>query len=335
MQQHPTRTSITRRRLFGIGAATGAAVATGSTATAFAAPGPDDSVGAGFSQNDAARPETVTPAAILPGASVLAVGYSSFQAISFTAGASIVYSSPAAVALAGQPGHLHAPIPLPAGTRILRVDVVGWRVTTGFQTWNLYKTNLQANAGLTSIGSVNTNTVSSGEVQAGIAFTPPLLIAPGESLHIELVGATVENFNRAVGALVQYMPAATSLTPITPKRVYDSRFGTAGKIVKGTPRLVSVATEYNTANGVVPAGARAIAYNLTATDTESGYGYLAIVPGGDPNSGVSSINWDKAQATIANGLIVGLNANREVSVYCDGTGTTKTHFVIDIVGYFL
>jgi hypothetical protein len=320
--------------LFGIGAATGAAVATGTTATAFAAPGPDPSVGAGFSDSDTPRPNLVTPVTVAPGAQVLAVGYSAFQIVSFAQGASLVYASPASVGIAGQAGHVHAAIPLPAGSRVLRVDVVGYRVTAGTQTWNLYKTNLQSNAGLTTVMSVTTNSASA-EVQGAMVLATPLVLAPGESLHVELVNASIAENNRAVGALVQYIAAPSGgITPIAPRRVYDSRVGTVGKIVKGATRTVSVATD-GTAAVVVPVGARAIAYNLTITDTESDYGYLSIVPGGDPTGGVSSINWDKAKATLANGLIVGVNASREVSVFCDGTGTTKAHFVIDVVGYFL
>lgn len=337
--QHPTRTSITRRRLFGIGAATGAAVATGTTATAFAAAGPDSAGGAGLTDSDAARPNAVTPAAILPGASVLAIGYSSFQAAGTPAGAgqatpsSLVFASPASIGNTAPSSWVHAPISLPAGAKILRIDIVGYRTTAGTQTWNLYRTNLQGPAGLVSVGTVVTNNAN-GDVQATLAFATPVVVGIGDAFHIELANSTIDS--RAAGAMVQYLPApAGGLITVAPKRVYDSRKDAAGKIVKGATRVVNVSNEIVTVINVVPAGAKAIAYNLTITDTESDYGYLTIVPGGDPTGGVSSINWDKAKATLANGLIVGVNANREVSVFCDGTGTTKAHFVIDVVGYFL
>ncbi len=337
--QHPTRTSITRRRLFGIGAATGAAVATGNTATAFAAAGPDSAGGAGLSDSDAARPNAVTPATIIPGASVIALGYSAFQAAGTPAGAgqaapsSLVFASPASVGNTASSSWVHAPISLAAGAKILRIDVLGYRTTAGTQTWNLYRTNLQGPAGLVSVGTVVTNNAKD-DVQATFAFASPLVVGIGDALHIELANSTIDN--RAAGALVQYLPASSGgLVTIAPKRVYDSRKDATGKIVKGATRVVNISNEIVTSVNVVPAGAKAIAYNLTVTDTESDYGYLAIVPGGDPTGGVSSINWDKAKATLANGLIVGVNANRDVSVFCEGTGTTKAHFVIDVVGYFL
>ncbi len=330
--QHPTRTSITRRRLFGIGAATGAAVATGGTATAFAATGPDSASGATPSDADAARPNAVTPAPVTAGASVLAIGYTAFAAAGTAAGNSILFAFPASVANAAPSGWVHAPIPLPAGSRILRVDVVGYRVTPGTQTWNLYKTNMQSAAGITTVGTVVTNSATA-EVQGTFVIPTPITVAVGDAMHIELIGATFES--RAVGALVQYLPASGGLTTISPKRVYDSRRDPAGKLAKGATRTVNVATELGTANVVVPPGAKAIAYNLTVTDTESDYGFLALVPGGDPTAGVSSINWDKVRATLANGLVVGVNSNRDVSVFCDGIGSTKAHFVIDVAGYFI
>ena len=332
--QHPTRTSITRRRLFGIGAATGAAVATGSTA-AFAAPA--GASAAGLVPDPGPHTDSVTPAPIAPGVSVLTIGYSAFNAAGTSIGNEMVFGAPASVGNTLANGWVHAPILLPAGSRIVRVDVVGYRVDAGSQTWNLYKTNLQGpSIGVTSLATPAIVTNSAiGEVQGSFAPASPVVVGIGETMHLELVNTSANN--RAAGAIVQYYPAGGGFTTISPKRVYDSRRDLAGKLVKGATRTISVATEIAPGSlaNVVPAGTRAIAYNVTLTDTESDFGYLTIVPGGDPTTGVSTINWDHIKSTIANGTLVGVNANRELSVYCDGTGAPKTHFLIDVVGYFV
>jgi hypothetical protein len=124
---------------------------------------------------------------------------------------------------------------------------------------------------------------------------------------------------------------------IKPTRVYDSRFEVPSFIAAGSNRLVSVADERNfgvivTAN-IVPAGATAVAANITITGTVGGFGYLAINPGGDLVEGASTINWSSAGQTIANGVSLTLNGSRELTVICGGGG--GTNFIIDIAGYYL
>jgi hypothetical protein len=83
---------------------------------------------------------------------------------------------------------------------------------------------------------------------------------------------------------------------------------------------------------VVPAGATAISCNLVITGT-AGLGFLALNPGGELTVTGSSINWGGDNQTVANGLIIALNEDREVSVIAGGAGST--HVVLDVNGYFL
>jgi len=124
---------------------------------------------------------------------------------------------------------------------------------------------------------------------------------------------------------------------IKPTRVYDSRWEFAFSIASGSNRTISIADE-KVGGGVVtpnivPAGATAVAANVTVTGTTGGFGYLAINPGGDLVEGASTINWSSNGQTIANGVSLTLNNNREVTVICNGGG--GTHFLIDISGYYL
>lgn len=49
----------------------------------------------------------------------------------------------------------------------------------------------------------------------------------------------------------------------------------------------------------------------------------------------SSINWTQAGQTLANGGLSRVSTNRKVTVVAGGGAGSRTHFVIDVVGYYL
>jgi hypothetical protein len=91
-----------------------------------------------------------------------------------------------------------------------------------------------------------------------------------------------------VGSASKWVRLSSPFVPVTPTRVYDSRAGAplpTGVLLGGANRLVSVADGRDNAGtvtvpGLVPAGATAVTANVTVTGTTSGFGYLAINPGG-------------------------------------------------------
>ena len=129
---------------------------------------------------------------------------------------------------------------------------------------------------------------------------------------------------------------------LTPGRVYDSRqtLPTPGALGSGSNRTLSVADrrDANATTGAVvqadfvPAGATAIAANVTVTGTIGG-GFLVCNPGGVTTVGASTINWSAAGQTLANGVILTLDATRKITVVAGGGGATD--FIIDVTGYFL
>ncbi len=123
-------------------------------------------------------------------------------------------------------------------------------------------------------------------------------------------------------------PRGDMFVPIDPARAYDSRIS-GGPLNDGTSRTVSVA-------GQIPVNATAVAYNITVTDM-NGPGYLTVTPGDVVNPPVSStINWDGPGELIANGIVVGVDDQRKINVFSGLTGSpTFTHFVIDVVGYYM
>ena len=123
---------------------------------------------------------------------------------------------------------------------------------------------------------------------------------------------------------------------IDPARAYDSRWTGNTPMSPGSSRLVSVADRHDlngtvTGADAVPAGAIAVAYNVTVTRT-SGSGYLSVNPGTTSSVGSSSINWFGDNQDIANGLIVGIDDQRRVAVFAGGGGSAD--FIVDITGYW-
>jgi len=137
-------------------------------------------------------------------------------------------------------------------------------------------------------------------------------------------------------------PAALppSLHLVTPTRVYDSRepLPTLGPLSNGQTRTVSVADGRALTGGavtvpnLVPAGATAIAYNLTIVNTVA-QGFLTVNPGGNTTVTSSAINWYANGQVVACASVVGISAARQVTVIAGGGGATD--FVIDIVGFYL
>ena len=133
---------------------------------------------------------------------------------------------------------------------------------------------------------------------------------------------------------------AGSFHAVTPGRVYDSRRAepSPGMLNNGQNRTISVADRRDLEEGwvleadFVPAGATAVAANVSVVNT-SGGGFLAINPGGVTDVGAAAINWWGPGQILNNGVSLTLNGSRELTVICGGNGATD--FIIDIAGYYL
>ncbi|MFT3853581.1 MAG: hypothetical protein QM733_12705 [Ilumatobacteraceae bacterium] len=156
-----------------------------------------------------------------------------------------------------------------------------------------------------------------------------LWYSPKDGTWVQLAGAT----------------SAGTFHVIAPARVYDSRLAlptpAPGKIVAAETRVVSVKDARNETTGavvtadIVPAGALAVVANLTITETEgTAGGFLSVFPGDATERSGSSINWSGPDQNIANGLTAKIAADRTVKVFCGGGAVPKTHFVIDVTGYW-
>lgn len=118
--------------------------------------------------------------------------------------------------------------------------------------------------------------------------------------------------------------------PLTPCRLVDTRAGFGGALVANTTRDFQV-------QGVcgVPVGAKAAALNVTVFVPGSN-GHLRLFPSGTTLPNISTINFQTG-IVIANGAVVSLSANANdlsVFTFLGGGGTTSTHFILDVTGYF-
>lgn len=139
--------------------------------------------------------------------------------------------------------------------------------------------------------------------------------------------------------LLGSLAAAGAYVPVTPARVYDSRApqpSGGARLLANTDRVISVRDARDLTSGavitsnVVPAGSKAITVNVTITET-TGVGYVSLVPGVALTFNASSINWDRAGQTLANGLTLPIDAARNLRAFCRNG---DTHLVIDVTGYF-
>jgi len=137
-------------------------------------------------------------------------------------------------------------------------------------------------------------------------------------------------FGDSSSATVSSQTLGSDLTPIGPTRVLDTRdgTGTGGTIAKVGPGKTLV---FKVAGvGQIPAGATAVALNLTATNPTSN-GFLTAYGDGTSLPTASNVNYGKG-ATVANDAIVPIGADGEIDITNSSTGSTD--IVADASGYF-
>ena len=226
---------------------------------------------------------------------------------------------------------LFAPLDLPTGATLRQVDCYAQNTAAATPfPWALLTID---NAGNSTSTDPNDG---AGAMASRISFLDlHVVVGPHDQVVMDITATSATHY--AVAVTYQYVPATPGFHPIAPARVYDSRYNTPGGIVPaGASRLISVADAYaqgsNTliASDIVPAGAVAIAYNLTVTGTAAA-GYLQLNPGSATAVTGSSINWAAGQ-TIANAGVVTLDATRHVKAFPIGG---STHVIVDVQGYYL
>ena len=138
---------------------------------------------------------------------------------------------------------------------------------------------------------------------------------------------------------------ASAYTPISPRRVLDSRptgsghtnIGLAGKFTAGTVRTFTVAGAKYVSGGsalAVPANAVAVTGNLTVVG-ETAAGVIDLGPTVTATGSTTTINFVMGD-TRANNVTVGLGSGGTLeAVYRSSTAGATTDLIFDVTGYFL
>ena len=130
------------------------------------------------------------------------------------------------------------------------------------------------------------------------------------------------------------------LTPVTPFRVYDSRFTDGPLLLSATSRLVSVRHSIDIETGellvtdAVPPGATAVTFNLTVFETVGG-GFVAATPGSATTFGTASVNWSGPNQVVGNATLVTLDGARRMRIFIGGSTGARVGFTVDVTGYLL
>ncbi|AUG78131.1 N-acetylmuramoyl-L-alanine amidase [Kitasatospora sp. MMS16-BH015] len=180
-------------------------------------------------------------------------------------------------------------------------------------------------AGHTRPATSNVNFVP-GQTVPGLAIVPV-----GEDGYVELYNGS-EGTVDVVADISGYFTraAAAGYTPVTPKRLVDTRNGTGAarrQLGGGESFAVQIA---GAAGGALPTtGVTAVALNVTVTGTKAP-GFLTAYPDGAARPVASNVNFGQDH-TIANAVIVPVGDDGQIRIY-DGGGASDV--IVDVVGYY-
>jgi hypothetical protein len=167
---------------------------------------------------------------------------------------------------------------------------------------------------------------------AGQTVANTVIVAPGIDGQVSL-GNHAGNVQVVVD-VTGWMQADGPFHPVAPARLADSRVGYptvdgqvsgTGAFAPGAERTMQVA-----GRGGVPAqGVLSVALNVTVTNPTAP-GFLTVWPDGQSQPLTSNVNF-RAEATVANMVIVPLDADGRIDVY-NYAGSTDV--VVDVLGWF-
>jgi hypothetical protein len=338
---------ISRRAALGVAAAAGATL--GSAENVLAAPTPTVPAGPTTDPDFVAEASDVpeaAPAATTPGTRYVSVAGIDFKPFSTTIPPT--HNSVLGELNTTNAAGLTAAVELPHGARITEMVVYATRPDDKTTLIRLvcHRSSLADSNAFVSVATVNTNAAAPSPL-VRVHTVPVSAAAIGAvvdetaSAYFLIVNTPADPLHLLWGVRIGYVTAdAGRFFPIDPVRAYDSRAALPepGLLGPNESRTILVKDSRANASGavltpdVVPVAAKAIACNLTVTGT-TGPNFLALTPGDAGSFTASAINWSGADQSLANGLIVKLDGNRFVKVWC-GDQPGSTHVILDVNGYW-
>ena len=180
-------------------------------------------------------------------------------------------------------------------------------------------------------------------------------MAAGVAIGATAAGMIASRASAGTGPNNPPLTDALSSYPITPVRVYDSRWTSAvsgipavklGRMTANTSRVIdcsfsrsSSGTKIDPSTYAIPDWASAIYFNITVADC-SRENYLCIAPGNQASQPATSIVNFNTGVTVANGSFVSLYTDpdtpvapyQSVKIFC-GEDVGSCHVILDVMGY--
>jgi len=120
----------------------------------------------------------------------------------------------------------------------------------------------------------------------------------------------------------------TTLVPITPQRVLNTRPALADRLTHGVPRTWQVAGV-----GAIPANALAVTGNVTVVG-QTGAGFVSVTPRPTDTPTSSTINFPVGDVR-ANNVTIPLGPAGTLSAVYISSAGKRTHLLFDVTGYFV
>ncbi|MFJ3975834.1 PKD domain-containing protein [Streptomyces sp. NPDC090021] len=159
---------------------------------------------------------------------------------------------------------------------------------------------------------------------------PNLVIVPvGENGHVNLYNSGEQDVD-LIADVTGYFTrtSANGYTPMAPTRFVDTREG-LGTVRGPVPGQSRFGVQITGTRGV-PAGAKAVALNVTVTNPRAA-GHLTVFPSGQATPNTSNLNFSGGQ-TIANAVIVPVGPDGKINIR--NGGWDPADVIVDVVGYY-
>jgi hypothetical protein len=149
-----------------------------------------------------------------------------------------------------------------------------------------------------------------------VGLVVSVVLASGGLGAVQVVGALP-----SAGAPSDPVAGSGRFVQIAPTRIVDTR--------SGAPLPADGRLEVQVTGATVPAGALAVALNLTV-DRPTRAGFVTLYPSGGTQAG-SNVNPTDARNTVANMAIVALPPSGKITAFANSGG----HLIMDVAGYWL
>ena len=226
-------------------------------------------------------------------------------------------------------GTLRLDLDLEAGITVVEAAFSATNSTGATVTGRLERASIAGGAAV-QVAAVDFPTTTPNTVDVRGASVANVVVAEADTWVARLPTSGNAQW---IGFRLGYIPFGFGYTPITPKRVYDSRAGnpplgvTKGPLSNGT-RVINLLNGVTLPAGVKPVG---LLVNLAVVNT-SASGFLSLYKNGIADPGTSSINWFRANEIVANTTFTGVDSTG--NAIAKVPANSSTDFFIDVVGYY-